>query len=122
MATPKGLDVPFRMFKSGCSPNVVEGDTVLDRSIRTIINTMPGERPYRPDFGSWVRALVFANMTEAAAIQAGTEIRRALSQWEPRVSVTEVLFELQDTTIAITVNWRANGQSLDSTTTIQFRT
>jgi len=107
------------------SPVSVEGvNDVLDRSIRTIIRTLPGERVYRPTFGSWVRALVFANISEGAARQAGAEIRRALAVWEPRVDVQEVLFELDknNATIFLTVVWRANGQALDSTTTIEFRT
>ncbi len=122
MATPQGFDTPFRMFKQGCSPNVVEGDDVFDRSIRTIIQTFPGERPYRPSFGCYAKAMIFQNMSEAAAIQTGDEIQRAVGEWEPRVSIDSVQFELEESTILLTINWRANGQAQDSTTTIPFRT
>ena len=93
---------------------------MLEQSIRTILLTFPGERPYRPAFGSWLRNLVFANMSEANALQAGSEARRALATWERRVDVREVLFELQDTKILLTIIWRANGQNLDQTTYIEF--
>ena len=56
MAVPQGFDLPFRMFSEGSSPNVVEGDEVLDRSIRMILLTYPGERPYRPTFGSLLKS------------------------------------------------------------------
>lgn len=125
MTVPKGLDVPFRMYRQGASPNVLEGPSdVLDRSIRTIIRTLPGERPYRPTFGSWVRALIFNNISEGAALQAGAEIRRAVGLWESRVDIDDILFELDHNsgTIFLTVVWRPNGAAQDSQTTIEFRT
>ena len=120
MAVPQGIDVPFRMFKQGRSPNVVEGDAVLDRSIRTIIQTFPGERPYRPTFGSFARAGIFSNMGEGTAMQIGDEIRRAVAQWEPRVRVIEVAFELEDTSIFLTITWQANGSAAVASTVMQF--
>ncbi len=124
MAVPQSFDVPFRMYKDGVSsPAVVVGDAVLDRSIRAIIQTVPGERPYRPTFGSWVSTVIFAGMTEGAAFQAAAEVRRAVGDWERRVDIVDVLFELvNDNTISLTVIWRANGRPLDSSTTVQFRT
>ena len=120
---PQALDVPFRMYKQGDSPNVVEGpETVIDRSLRTIIRTVPGERPYRPTFGCWARAMIFANMTEGAALQTAAEIRRAVAAWEPRADIQDILFELEETTVFLTIIWRPNGASVDSTTTIQFVT
>lgn len=122
MAVPQGYDVPFRLVKTNSSPNFVVGNDVLDRSIKTIIRTFPGERVYRPTFGSVVRAMIFENMTEGAALQAADEVNRAVGDWEPRVTIDDILFELKDTTIALTINWRANGSQQDSTTTIEFRT
>lgn len=123
MAVPQTIDVPFRMYKGGTSPNVVQGPSAtIDRSIRTIIRTVPGERPYRPTFGCWARAMVFANMTEGAALQTAAEIRRAVAAWEPRADIQDILFELSGTTVALTVIWRANGAPTDSTTTIGFVT
>lgn len=123
MAVPQALDVPFRMYSSGTSPNVVEGPTaVIDRSIRTIIRTVPGERPYRPTFGCWAKAMIFANMTEGAALQTAAEIRRAVAAWEPRADIQDILFELSDTTVSLTIIWQPNGTNVDSRTTIQFVT
>jgi phage baseplate assembly protein W len=120
MALPKGFDVPFRLFQAGNSPNVVEGNDALDRSIRTIIRTFPGERVYRPTFGSFARGNVFDTMTEITAVQIGASLRRAITNWEPRVRVKNVLFELEDSTVYLTVVWRPAGQSDDSTTTVEF--
>jgi len=120
MALPKDLDIPYQINKYEGSPVWVEGDMVFDRSIRSILLTTPGERPYRPTFGSWLRNLVFANMSKASAMQAGAEARRALATWEKRIDVREVLFELRDTSILLSIFWQANGQKLDQTTYIEF--
>ena len=120
MGVPKGIDVPFRLNKAQSSPVTVEEETLLDRSIRTILLTSPGERPYRPTFGSWLRRLVFENMSEGAALQAAAEIRRALIDWEPRIEVLDILFSLIENTIQLDIIWRANGSQLDSTSTIGF--
>lgn len=123
MAIPRCIDVPFRIAADGTAPATVEGvDLVLDRMIRTIILTMPGERPYRPTFGCWVKALVFTNMSEGAAFQAAAEVRRAIGAWENRVEVRDVLFEISDNKIMLNIVWRPNGRALDSTTTIEFVT
>lgn len=122
MAIPRALDVPFRMRPDGASPSVIEGDAVLDRSIRTIIRTVPGERAYRPNFGCWVSLLLFANMTEGNAFQAGDEIKRAVSVWEPRVIITNITFELKNSnTINLVVEWHRNGKPATNRTVEEFR-
>jgi len=120
MALPKGFDVPFRLFATGQSPNTVEGLEALDRSIRTIVLTYPGERPYRPGFGSFAKTGVFSNMTEATAIEVGDSIRRAIATYETRVSVKDILFELEDTKVLITISWQPAGTRIDSSTTVEF--
>jgi len=122
MAVPKGFDVPFRLVRETESPSTVEGDAALDRSIRTIIQTFPGERPYRPSFGSGAASGVFSNMTEESAVRIATEIRRALSAWEQRISVLDITFVVEDSTIDLIITWRPTGRDSDSTTTIQFET
>ena len=120
MAVPKGFDIPFRIDKNRGSPVSVETEALLDRSIRTILLTSPGERVFRPTFGSWLRRLVFTNMSEGAAFQAAAEIRRALDAWEPRIDVRDILFSLGENSIQLEVVWQPTGAQVDSTTTIGF--
>lgn len=123
MAVPQGIKFPFELNKDRGSPVVAEGVALLESSIRTILRTVPGERPYRPNFGSWLPVMVFANMTEGVAFQAVSEASRALVTWEPRVKVQDILFELQEpSTISLTVIWRPNGAPSTYRTTIDFRT
>ena len=123
MAVPQGIKIPFELSKTKGSPVIAEGVALLESSIRMVLWTVPGERPYRPGFGSWLPMMVFANMTEAAAYQAIAEAKRALTSWEPRVKVQDILFEIQEpNTIALTIVWRPNGAASTYRTTIEFRT
>lgn len=121
MALPKGFDTPFRLVSARESPSVVEGLDCLDRSIKTIIRTHIGERVYRPTFGSLAKSTIFANMTDANAVQLGTDIREAIATWEPRVSVDNILFELDDNTIRLQIAWRPLGSNAQSLTTQEFQ-
>lgn len=123
MAVPQGIKNPFELSSTRGSPVVAEGVDLLASSIRTILRTVPGERPFRPSFGSWLPMLVFANMTEGAAFQAVSEAKRALSTWEPRIRIQDILFELlEPSTIALTVIWSPNGAPSTFRTTVDFRT
>lgn len=62
----------------------------IRQSIWMILNTAPGERVMRPDFGCGIHELVFAPNTPGTAGQVIAEVREALVRWEPRVDVLEV--------------------------------
>jgi phage baseplate assembly protein W len=59
-------------------------------SIRLILSTAEGERVMRPDFGCGIHDLVFAVTNQATCDRATSEVRDALTQWEPRIDVEAV--------------------------------
>jgi len=122
VAVPQGIRSPFEISKTRGSPVIVEGNALFDSSIRTILRTIPGERPFRPTFGSWLSLMLFANMTEGAAFQAAAEAKRALKIWEPRITVQDILFELTDNAILLSVIYRPNGGATQYRSTVEFRT
>lgn len=65
------------------------GDTI-ERAIRIILQTVKGERVMRPEFGSELHRLVFAENNATTAGQADFYIRQALARWEPRIDVEQV--------------------------------
>jgi phage baseplate assembly protein W len=71
-------------------PSFRSGMELVRQSIETILDTEPGERVMRPDFGCGLRRFLMAPNTVAtrAAIQA--EIEEGLRLWEPRIQVTRV--------------------------------
>lgn len=122
MAVPQGIRSPLEISKTRGSPVIVEGNALFDSSIRTILRTIPGERPFRPSFGSWLPLMLFANITEGAAFQAASEAKRALKLWERRITVQDILFELTDNAILLSVIYRPNGGATQYRSTVGFRT
>ena len=122
MAVPQGIQVPFEVSKAKGSPVIAEENALFNSSIRMILRTVPGERPFRPSFGSWLPLMLFANITEGAAFQAAAEAKRALIKWESRISVQDILFELTENAILLTVVYRPNGGASQYRTTVEFRT
>lgn len=63
----------------------------IRQSIWMILSTSPGERLMRPDFGCGIHELVFASNSAGTAGQLTVEVRRALTRWEPRLEVLDVV-------------------------------
>jgi uncharacterized protein len=62
----------------------------LDRSIRIVLMTAPGERVMRPQFGCRIWDLLFEPVTPNLLGLIAEAVRGALAQWEPRIEVEEV--------------------------------
>ena len=87
-----GVGWAFPVLPNTKSQDVAQAEYEEDirQSIRIILETTPGERVMRPDFGSGLKAMVFepANYTTLALVKQRVE--QALVLWEPRIDVREV--------------------------------
>jgi uncharacterized protein len=61
------------------------------QSIRIILETDPGERVMRPDFGAGLRRLLFEPITTNTLALVQHRVEEALVAWEPRIDVLDVL-------------------------------
>ena len=59
----------------------------------TILNTQPGERQMLPEFGCALQDLIFETNSAATRHRAEGMVRTALSRWEPRIDVEDVMAE-----------------------------
>ena len=66
---------------------LVEDISSIYQSINNILNTIPGERLFNPEFGLDLSSWVFDLMNEANAFSILSEIAGAINRWEPRVFV-----------------------------------
>ena len=64
--------------------------TAIARSIRNIVFTRPGEKFFRPKFGSKVSDSLFENLTGSVALSIRDEIDRSITNYEPRVDLRRV--------------------------------
>ncbi len=62
----------------------------IEQAIAIILQTVPGQRVMRPEFGCRIHELVFAPNNEATAGLAARYITEALGQWEPRINLERV--------------------------------
>lgn len=71
-------------------------DSIIN-SLKSIILTKKGERPFQPDFGCNISGLLFENFSNFTSDAIETEIRTAVENFEPRVKTIKVkVIESQD--------------------------
>ena len=67
-----------------------EHEEDIRQAIRIILETTPGERVMRPDFGSGLLAMVFEPVNYTTLALVKQRVEQALVVWEPRIDVREV--------------------------------
>jgi len=68
----------------------VDGAEKVRQSIWMILQTEPGERLMRPDFGCGLRRYLMKPNTSATRALIQRDVARALASWEPRIKVETV--------------------------------
>lgn len=66
------------------------GDEDVRQAVRLILETEPGERVMRPDFGAGLRGLVFEPINRTTRALVRHRVEEALVAWEPRIDVERV--------------------------------
>lgn len=69
---------------------LAHGERDIEQAIRIILETVPGERVMRPEFGCRAKELLFAPMNAATEVLLVRYVQQALEQWEPRVTIISV--------------------------------
>ena len=97
MQSPVVKDIYFSDLDTQFTQNPISDDVVsiknfesIKRSVRNIISTNKGERPFKPEFGSNVRALLFEPDSDLIRIALAEEFDIQLANFEPRIEVLEV--------------------------------
>ena len=85
----EGLGQPLVPDARGRLP-VVSGPEKVRQAIYTLLDTDPGERVMRPDFGCGLRRYLMQPNNPATRAGIEREITQALTRWEPRVNVVDI--------------------------------
>lgn len=75
---------------TGDVSRLTDDDAVI-RSVRNLIFTNFYERPFHPEVGSGVRALLFENITPVTMINLKNAIEEVIKNFEPRVRLDLVV-------------------------------
>ena len=63
----------------------------VKRSVKNLIQTNHYERPFHPEIGSDVRAMLFEPMTPLTALNLQRKVAEVLNNFEPRINLQQVL-------------------------------
>lgn len=86
----KDLDLNFNIHPAKKDINKHVGDMAVINSIKNLILTNDYERPFHPEIGSNVRALLFENVDVVTANVLENEIAQVIRNYEPRASLKKV--------------------------------
>ena len=68
----------------------IKNESAIARSVRNLVSTIQGERPFQPVLGTEVSKLLFENMDKLTASAIRSEIRTTIENYEPRVEINEI--------------------------------
>ena len=94
---------------------VLRNSNAIARSIRNIIFTSRGDKPFNPFFGSRVSELLFDPMDQITTLAIKTEIEETIKNFEPRVNLKEVQVNpsYDDNEYSVVINYEIIGIDLD---------
>ena len=87
----KDLDLDFGRNPVTNDVNKLTDVEAVKRSVRNLINTNHYERPFHPEIGSDVRAMLFEPMTPLNALNLQRKVAEVLNNFEPRIDLQQVL-------------------------------
>ena len=90
----KDINLSFKRHPVTNDVVAIRNEDAIKRSVRNIIFTILGEKPYTPDFGSTVNESLFDLNTNVSEIRLSDEIRQSLLNFEPRISNIEVYISI----------------------------
>ena len=71
----------------------LKNESAIARSVRNLVLTIQGERPFQPVLGTGVSRLLFENMDKLTASTIRSGIRTTIENYEPRVEINEIIVE-----------------------------
>jgi len=86
----KDLAISFKANPNTGDFGVVKNENAIKQSVRNLILTMFGERPFQPSIGSRVKMLLFEPWDPFAVDTIKSEIFNVIKRLEPRVRCTGV--------------------------------
>jgi len=101
--TYKDLDLTFAKRPSGDVYKKVDAAAVK-QSVKNILMTNFGEKPFQPYFGGNLNEFLFNLNTEFDDVQIVEDVRNAIRNYEPRAVVKEVKAVMQDDSYSIQVS------------------
>ena len=85
----KDINLSFKRHPVTNDVVTIRDEDAIKRSVKNIIFTILGEKPFEPTFGSVVNESLFDLSTSLNEIRVSDEIKTSLQNYEPRISNIE---------------------------------
>ena len=99
----RNLSRQFRDFSMSMKANpntedfsVVKNENAIKQSMKNLVMTGCGERPFQPEKGSRLRQMLFENFDIFMLEELKEEIVNTLGRLEPRITVSQVNVNIDD--------------------------
>ena len=86
----KDINLSFKRHPVTNDVVIIRDEDAIKRSVKNIVFTILGEKPFQPRFGSVVSQSLFDLSTNLNEIRVTDEIKTALALYEPRIGNVEV--------------------------------
>ena len=96
--TFKDINLSFKRHPVTNDVVVIRDEDAIKRSVRNIIFTILGEKPFEPNFGSVINESLFDLNTNLSEIRVSDEIKASLNNHEPRINNVNVTVQVSPDT------------------------
>ena len=86
----KDINLSFKRHPVTNDVVAIRDEDAIKRSVKNIIFTILGEKPFEPNFGSVINDSLFELDTSLNQVRISDEITQSLLSYEPRISNVEV--------------------------------
>ena len=86
----KDINLSFKRHPVTNDLVAIKNEDAIKKSVKNIIFTILGEKPFEPDFGSVMNQALFDLNTNLSEVRISDEIQSTLLNYEPRISNIQV--------------------------------
>jgi len=108
----KDLNLDFQQNTATKDIQKITDVEAVKRSVRNLINLNHYEKPFHPEIGSNLRAMLFENMTPQMNQLISKQVEQVITNYEPRARLVEVrtLPQIDRNAYAVTINFQVVNQ------------
>ena len=108
----KDLNLDFQQNTATKDIQKITDVEAVKRAVRNLINLNHYEKPFHPEIGSNLRAMLFENMTPQMNQLISKQIEQIITNYEPRARLVEVrtLPQIDRNAYAVTINFQVVNQ------------
>jgi phage baseplate assembly protein W len=116
--TFKDISLSFKPHPVTGDLSVLKNERAINKSVQNIVETIPGEKYFNPNFGSDVRSMLFELVDYGSSALIEEQILTSINNYEPRVNNVKVDANPQPdiNSFEITVSYDIIGQPFPSQT------